>query len=126
MEILLDTNFIITCIKQNLDFFSEANKLVDEKITFLLPKQVLQEIEKLSKRKGEKIKDKQSAQIALEMIKLIEPKIINLEEGNVDDAIVAYLKKHNQVILATLDKELKSRTNNSKLVIRGKKKIEII
>lgn len=125
MEILLDTNFILSCINQKIDFISYANMLIQEKIEFLLPEEILEEIQILSKRKGERIKDKQSARIALELVKLSNFKKINLNNQNVDDGIVNYLKNNKNIVLASLDKVLRSRVRNKTLTIFGSKELKI-
>jgi rRNA-processing protein FCF1 len=52
MKILVDTNFVLTCVKQKIDFLSIAEEIISEKIEWLLPKQVEAELEKLFKRGG--------------------------------------------------------------------------
>jgi rRNA-processing protein FCF1 len=128
MKILLDTNFILSCIKQKLDFFSHANCLITEKIDWLLPKEVLHELKTLSTRKGEKITDKASAQIAIEMLKLISCEEISLDSPkDVDTGIVNYANSHPGLVVATLDKGLKSRLPENKiLTIKGVKGLELI
>ena len=51
MKILLDTNFILTAVKQKIDFPSKADELFDMKVEFLVPAEVVQELKTLSKRK---------------------------------------------------------------------------
>ncbi len=125
MEILLDTNFILTCVKQKIDFNSAANEIFDKKIEWLIPEEVIEELKKLSERKGEKTKDKESAKLSLELIKIIPHKTIKLNNQNVDKGIIDYLK-NKDIILATLDKKLKERAGVKILSIRGKKDLEII
>ena len=125
MKILLDTSFILTCIKQKIDFPSLADEIFDEKIEWLYPFEVEQELKKISVRKGEKTKDKLSAKVSLEFIKTLNPKKIKLNNENVDMGIVEYAEK-NKVIIATLDKELKSKTKSRILTIRNHKNISLI
>ena len=51
---------------------------------------------------------------------------ITLKGKYADSAMVAYLKKHKSVALATLDKKLMEKVNNKKIIIRGKKKLEVL
>ncbi len=125
MKILIDTNFILTCIKQRLDFFSKANEIIDEGIEWLVPAGVIKELEMISKRKGEKIIDKESAAIALEMLRLIEPQKIELDSRNVDQGIVNYAVKNN-IVVATLDRGIKKKINKKILTIKDIKSLEII
>lgn len=116
MKILLDTNFILTCAKQKIDFQEITDKIVSEKIEWLVPQDVLNEI-----------KNKQSAELSLEIIKKLTPKIINLptKNPNIDIKIANYIS-NKPIILATMDKKLKSRVKNKILTIRNKKFLKII
>jgi rRNA-processing protein FCF1 len=127
MEILLDTNFILTCVRQKIDFASLAEGMFDEKIGWIVPQEVLDEMGQLKDRKGMKIEDKNAAELGFEVLQNIEPKIINLKgkNPNVDIKIVNYLIG-KKIILATLDKGLKGRVNNKILTIKGKNSLIII
>ncbi len=125
MKILLDTNFILTCAKQKIDFESLVDELFDEQIKWIVPVEVLTELEKLSKRQGEKVKDKDAASVGLEILDKMDMENIKLGTEHVDDGLVDYAKK-SKCILATLDKELKNRVNCRILIIRGKKNLEIV
>lgn len=129
MEILLDANFVISCVKQKIDFFSLADELFDEKIEFIICEEILDELENISRKRGEKIRDKEAAKTALEIIKTIKPEIIKLNNKNVDEGIICYLTNHKELVLATLDRELKRKIRGEGikiLTIRGKKSLEII
>lgn len=119
MKILLDTNFILTCIKEKIDFFSKTNCLTTEKIDWIVPQQVLNELGNIKDRKGTKQKDKEAAEISFELLKLINPKVVELKKNpNVDIAIVNYILD-TDIVLATLDKELQQRVKNKILTIRN-------
>ena len=111
---LLDTSFILTCIRQKIDFFEE---LEFQGLKIIIPIQVIKELEGLSK--------KQEAKIALQLLKKQKFTKTDLKTKNVDSGIIAYANKNKKVIIATLDKEIKDKAENQKLVIRGKKKLEI-
>jgi len=123
MDILLDTNFILTCTKQKIDFDKVANKIIDKKITWLVPQQVLNELENI---KNKKI-DKKAAELSLEILQTLNPKIIELNKNpNIDIAIVNHIIDKS-ITLATLDKNLKQRVPNNKiLTIRGKDWLKLI
>ncbi len=110
-EVILDTNFILTCIRQKIDFFEEL-KLQGYQI--LIPKQVIEELKKLG------------GKLSLELLKKNKFKKIDLKGKNVDKAIINFARKNPNVIIATLDREIKNKIKNPKLIIRGKKKLEII
>ncbi len=127
MKILLDTNFILTCTKQKIDFEYTANELFDEPIEWILPQDVLNELGYLKDKKGIKRPDRDAAKLSFNLLQNLKPKIINLpgKNPNIDIKIVNYLI-NKKIILATLDKNLKSRIKNQILTIRGKKSLEIL
>ena len=55
-----------------------------------------------------------------------EYKIIKFKKGYVDKGIVMYANDHPRSVIATLDAELKKRLTNPIMVVRAKKKLEII
>ncbi len=127
MKILLDTNFILTCVKQKIDFPSRTNKIVDQKIEWIVPQDVLNELDILKDRKGMRLPDRDAARLSSEIVKNLNPQIIDLpgKNPNVDIKIVNYIVDKD-IVLATLDKNLKNRINNKILTVRGKKSLEII
>lgn len=126
MKILLDTNFILTCVRQKVDFASLVEEMTDEKIEWIVPQQVLNELGCLKDRVGMKTADKEAASLSFEILQMIKPKIVELGRGpNVDIGIVNYIKGKD-VVLATLDKGLKNRVDNKILTIKGKKNIGFV
>lgn len=128
MKVLLDTNFILTCVKQKIDFPNLATELFGEKIEWMVPQDVLNELGNLKDRPGNKIKDKEAAALSFEILQKIEGiKVIELpgKNPNVDMKIINYIIE-KPIVLATLDKDLKARVKNKILTIRGKKSLEII
>jgi rRNA-processing protein FCF1 len=126
MKILLDTNFILTCVKQKIDIAS-AEEILNEKIEWIIPQEVLNELGNLKDRTGMKITDKNAAKLSFEILQLLNPKIIGLKSHNpnVDMKILNYILG-TDIILATLDRGLKDKVTNKILTIRGNKKLEII
>ncbi|MFH1452194.1 MAG: hypothetical protein ABIF88_03410 [archaeon] len=127
MEILIDTNFIITCVKQNIDFVARADDIIDEEISWIVPQDVLNELGNLKNRKGIKMEDKRAAVLSFEVLKNIRAEIIELpgENPNIDIKIVNYLLDKD-IVLATLDKDLKGRVKNKILTIRAGKKLGFV
>ena len=125
--LLLDTNFLLTAVKNKIHLFEELNNLFG-KPEILIPYQVIDELEKIKQDKKTKIKDRESANLALQIIK--KSKIINIElkTKEVDSGIIYYLKEHPTVIVATLDRILKAKIKKKNpqtkfLSIRQKKRI---
>lgn len=116
-QIVLDTNFILSCIRNKIDFFEELELMGFE---ILIPVQVFREIETLA--------EKTESKTALRIVAKNEYryKEINLHVKYVDKGIIEFLKKNKEIFLATLDKELQGKVKNPKVIIRGKKKLEIV
>jgi len=121
MKVLLDSNFLMTCIKQKIDFI-ENLELIGLKI--LIPKQVINELKILKVRDTKKANN--DAGTALKLISKESFEEIDLHDAKTDRAIIKFAQKNPKIIIATLDKEIQKKISNKKLIIRGKKKLEII
>jgi len=125
-QAVLDTSFILTCVKQKIDFLNEIKFMGLE---ILIPASVIKEIKSLSEgRSGGKFKAEENSKIAL---KLLEEncnsfKKIFLPGRNTDKSIIKFAGESKDVVIATLDREMKEKIKNPKLIIRGRKKLEII
>lgn len=119
---ILDTNFILTCVKQKIDFLDEIKFMG---IMILIPEEVLNEIKKIM-NSGKKLHFRENARLALKILNKNRFKKIKLDATDVDKGLVIFAKKNKDVIIATLDKKLKEKIKKPKLVIRGKKKLEVI
>jgi len=124
MEILLDTNFILACAKQKVDFVSWAEDNLGE-VSWVVPDLVLAELEELSKRKGEKGKDKEAANLGLQLLGRVKFQKIVLKGKDTDLAIRQFIEGKD-IALATLDKGLKNKVKNKILTIKDVKGLEII
>ncbi|MDO8622868.1 MAG: PIN domain-containing protein [archaeon] len=120
--VLLDTNFILTCVRQKIDFFNEINLMG---IKIIIPEEVIGEIKKI-KNSEQKLKYREEAEISLKLLGIKKFQTITLNEKKVDTGIVNFAKQNPDAVIATLDRGIKSRISNKKLIIRGKKKLEIM
>ena len=127
MKILLDTNFILACAKQKIDFESLAEDLLDEPVEWIVPQEVLNELGNIKDSPSQKGSDKDAAKFSFELLQTLNPAIVELggKNPNIDIRIVNYILD-KPIILATLDKGLKERVENQILTIRGKKRLEIL
>ena len=108
---LLDTNFILICIKQKIDFFEE---LYLQGYQIIITDKVIDELKKLKQTSALKLLEKNNF------------KEIILTEKNTDNSIINYARKNPDILIATLDKQLSNKLKNRKIIIRGKKKLEIV
>ncbi|HJX50223.1 MAG TPA: hypothetical protein VJ438_02045 [Candidatus Nanoarchaeia archaeon] len=121
-NVLLDTSFILMAIRSNIDFIEEIKFLG---LTMLVPTQVIDEIKGIVKSK-KKLKFRDEAALALRIVDIPSLSKVHLKSKNVDNGIVLFAKENKDVIVATMDKELKSRIKNQKLIVRAGKKLEIL
>ena len=119
-RIFLDTNFIVSCLKQKIPFLEEINRIIDFNYELVIVKQVFEELEKLAGSKEDKVRDRETAKLGLLMLrKAVQEgriKLLKIEAENVDEALLKIAKK--QDILASLDRELKRRIGCKMIVIR--------
>jgi rRNA-processing protein FCF1 len=109
MKIILDTNFLIYCAKNKLDYIEEIKNLINEGFELVVPRQVINEINKLKEDKFKKVsgKDKLACNLALQILEKNKVKIVNLEGKTVDDAIINLALEDKKNIVCTLDREIR-------------------
>lgn len=99
MKIILDTNFLVDCIRFKIDIKSE---LAGNEV--FLTDQIVSEIDKITKRGT---KESGLAKLALDYIKREGLKILKSKENNTDLSLLNYSKK--DYAIATHDKVLKNK-----------------
>ncbi len=117
-KVLLDTSFILSCVRANVDFLEGLFSL---DLYPIVPLQVLKELRSITHSKN-KLRHRNEALLSLKMLK-DNVGAVDLRSKNVDDGIVAFLKAHKSVLLATLDRNLGLRVNNEKIILRQRKRI---
>ena len=110
MKIILDTNFLIYCSKNKLDYVEELGNLLNENYKLVVPMQVIRELELLSKDIKKKIsgKDKQAANLALQLLDANDVEKIKVKGRSVDEGIINLAKEDKKNIVCTLDKEMRN------------------
>jgi len=128
-EVLIDTNFILNCIENKVDFLERLRGMG---FNILVPVEIISELEKISMSQ-KKLHFREDAKLAIKILnKAIDDNFVKKIELGIgeneyaDNGIVRFLKKNSLIYIATMDKELKKRLNNSRIVLRAKKKIEIV
>ncbi|HRZ85526.1 MAG TPA: hypothetical protein P5277_01980 [Candidatus Paceibacterota bacterium] len=129
MEIIIDTNFILTCVKQKIDLFSDFDEIFGV-YTLIIPEQVIDELKLLKTKKNLTVKEKNSVELAIDLLNLKKVKIVNMKTKNVDAGIIKYLNnQNNKCVLATLDKDLIKKITNKKilfLTIKDKRRVVLV
>ncbi|MBU3913802.1 MAG: hypothetical protein KKB21_04725 [Nanoarchaeota archaeon] len=121
--IILDTNFILTCIKQGVSLFEQLGDVFPgEKV--IVPEIVIEELNHLAKDMKLKMSEREAADLSLQMIGRESILILDMPEGKADDAIVSYASKNTGSIVASLDRGIKRRLKkNAKFLTIRKKKL---
>lgn len=136
MKVILDTNFLIYCVKNKLDYVEAISDLLNEDYKLVVPIQVLDELKKVSEKQKSKIpvekrtsrfkkttgKDKEAALLALQLLeKYINDdsiKRVDLKSKSVDDAIVKLANEDKKNIVCTLDREMRHELSRVILVTK--------
>jgi len=121
-QTILDTNFILSCVKQKIDFFRDIPNIGLE---ILIPTQVIEEIKRVA-NSTKKLRFRDDAKLAQVILEKNNFKEIDIRGKYVDKGLINYAKEHPKLVVATLDRDIKKKVTNFKLVIRGKKKLELI
>ena len=115
MEAILDTNFIISCLRRKIDFIG---RLRGEGFSVKVPREVMQELKDLRLKPGSH-KERANINMALKMIEENkEIKKVGFGQGTVDEGLIKMGKKG--VYIATLDAAVKRIVPN-KIVISDAK-----
>ncbi len=109
MEVLLDSSFVISCIKKKIDFIEELEGMG---FKVLLPKEVFEEIKDLEKNSNSA--DRAAVRVALELFAKRKLDRINLGKRPVDASLIDFGKRG--AYIATLDTVIKRQVPN-KVVI---------
>jgi rRNA-processing protein FCF1 len=118
MKIILDTNFLVYCAKQKIDYNEEIRILVSGKYDLVVFEQIIRELKYLEE-KSKKYSDREAAKLALKLLKVNKVKTLKSKEKTADDAIISKTKGN---IVATLDLVLLKKLDRV-ITIRGKKKL---
>ena len=107
IKVILDTNFLLIPGNFKVDIFEEIDRICDFKYTLCVVDKTLDELEKIiSEQKG---KDKASAKMALDILKVKGVKVLKTDSGKLVDDILVDIAQEEQVAVATQDKALKLR-----------------
>ncbi|MEM3074624.1 MAG: PIN domain-containing protein [Candidatus Pacearchaeota archaeon] len=131
MELILDTNFIISAFKNKIPLFDILREKFPE-YKIIVPYGVIGELEKIviNKNLTYTKKEKEISELALFLIKKNNLKVEVFGEGDVDTWILKYCVK-NKCVVATLDRQLRSKIKLKSpetkfLILRNISKIEIL
>ncbi len=120
MEIILDTNFIISCIRKRIDFIS---LLEAEGFRIAVPRGVLQELKDLRRADGTTHGDRVAIDIAFQMLNDKKIKRIRVGGKTIDEGLIA--KGREGIFIATLDRAIKREVQNKVFIDNSGKGIKV-
>lgn len=116
MEVLLDTNFIISCIKKRIDFLDQLD---EQGFTVKIPHEVYEELKDLRLKVPHD--DRLAIDVAFDLLEKRKVKKMTLGKMKVDVGLIAKGKKG--IYIATLDKEIKRNVPNTITVFDAQNKV---
>ena len=119
---IFDTSLLLTAVKEKIDVFDEMTRLG---ISVVIPEQVLNELKSIAESSPEK-NLRENSSLALKILNKSHFEKIKIPGKIVDNAIINFAKENPDFIVATLDRDIKKKVKNSKLVIRQKKKLGVV
>ena len=121
MEVLLDTNFIISCLVKRIDFLGE---LEGKGFRVKVPREVLEEMKDLKNSGKASHEERAMIDVAFEMLGNKKIKKMKLGSGKVDEKLIEWGKKG--VYIATLDSGIKREIPNKIIINNSRKNLEVI
>lgn len=115
MEVLLDSSFIISCIRKRIDFLSQ---LEEQGFRVKVPREVLQEMKDLKKKSKTSRVDRVAIDVALQLIEQRKVKKMSFGDGRVDDYLIA--RGNEGAYIATLDAGIKNKIPNKIVIFSSK------
>lgn len=111
MKILLDTSFLISCVKHKIDFFLELERIFPEKHELIILTCIEGELENLSSKNRD-------AKLALKLVRFKKVKVVKGNSKPCDQSILDYAKAKKAVI-CTLDREIREKAKEAGLQVIG-------
>ena len=118
MKIILDTNFLVYCAKQKIDYAEDIRSLVQGKYDLFTLDQVILELKDLMEN-SKKYTDRVAAGLALKLLEVNDVKTVKGMAKSADKSIILLAKGN---IVATLDLALTRRLTKT-IIIKGKRKL---
>jgi rRNA-processing protein FCF1 len=127
ISVILDTNFLTVPAQFGVDVFSEAERVLERGVEFILLESVIDEIRAKLDRSGKT--ESRMFRVALDLVDRCKVVEIDqsMKDSLVDDQLLEYAASVSGV-LATNDRELRERAVERGvpvLILRGKKHLEL-
>ncbi len=120
MKVLLDSSFVISCVRERIDFLTQLH---EQGFIPVVPREVLQEMKDLRLRNGISHEDRIAIDVAFEMFEKEKIKKTSLGSGKVDDWLIR--KGKEGIFVATLDKEIKKKIPKKIVIFKAQNKVGV-
>ncbi len=102
MEVILDTNFIVSCVRRRIDFIAQ---LEEQGFKVILPKEIFQELKDLKKDSKISHETRTAIDVAMKLFEKVKIRKMELGHEKVDNALIRRGK--DGYYIATLDRAIK-------------------
>ena len=141
MKIILDTNFLVYCAKEKLDYIEKIQLLLPENFEIVVPEQVIKELQRIMQKKKLRIpqikrtplfkkttgRDKEASALAIQLLekyyKEEKIKIVKPVGRTVDEALINLAQEDKKNIVCTLDREMRHQLGRVILLNKNKQLI---
>jgi len=120
MEVLLDTNFIISCVLKRIDFIEELQSLG---FKVKVPREVLQEMKDLKRERRTSHQERVAIDVAFGFLNDRKVKKMKLGGKTVDEGLIKRGKEG--AYIATLDRGIKIEVPNRVVILSAKNKFVV-
>ncbi len=118
MEVLLDSSFILSCVKKGIDFMSQ---LEEQGFIVKVPSEVIDELKDL--RLETRHVEREAIAVALAIFENRNVKKMKLGKRKVDEGLIEHGKKGYYI--ATLDRDIKRRIPHAVVIFDAQKKVGV-
>lgn len=120
-RVILDTNFLVYCAENKIDYRALIEELLNEGHELAVPEQVVEELKEISS-KAKKLSDRRAAFLALRLLEHNNVSVVKAEGKYADEAILKLVRIDS--IVATLDSELRKKLSKTRIiVVKGDKSL---
>lgn len=120
MKVILDSSFIISCIRERIDFLSQ---LAEQGFIPVVPREVLQEMKDLRISNRVSHEDRVAIDVAFELLEKNKVKKNSLGTGRVDDWLIK--RGQEGIFIATLDKEIKKQIPKKIVIFKAQNRVGV-
>ena len=120
MQVILDSSFIISCVRERIDFLTQLN---EQGFTPIVPREVIQEMKDLRISNRVSHDERIAIDVAFEMLEKAKIKKTTLGTGRVDDFLIK--RGQEGIFIATLDNGIKKRIPKKIVIFKAQNRVGV-